>query len=43
MEIEDSDKVIKSHSIWYLVHTLLLKIKMHLCVDVYAMVWCNEM
>jgi hypothetical protein len=37
MKTKDSDKVIKSHSRWYLVHTLLLKIKMHLCVDVYAM------
>jgi hypothetical protein len=38
-ETKDSDKVIKSRSRWYLVQTLLLKIKTHLGVDVYAMLY----
>jgi hypothetical protein len=37
METKDSDKVIKLHSKWYLVHTLLLQMRMHLCVEVHAM------
>jgi hypothetical protein len=37
VETSNSNNVFKGQSRWYWVTTLLLKIKMHLGVDVYAM------